>query len=89
VLIVSASGSIKYRRRRINVGMPLSGQKVRVTEAKDFVTVHLVEDGRLLREIVDLDPSAPITATATNAVGPGKPRRVPLEHPKDKLSGMS
>ena len=34
--------------------MPLSGQEIRVTEAKDVVTVHLVEDGRLLREMENL-----------------------------------
>ncbi|MDJ0377074.1 hypothetical protein [Cryobacterium sp. PH31-L1] len=74
VLIVSASGSIKYRRRRINVGMPLSGQKVRVTEAKDFVIVHLVEDGRLLREIVDLGP---VGTDHGNCNKRGRPRKVP------------
>jgi len=56
VLTVSESGVVKYRRRKINVGMPLWGHKVRVAEAKGFVTVHLVVDNRLLREIVDLGP---------------------------------
>ena len=36
-------------------GMPLRGDKVRVTEAKDSVTVHHVDGERLLREI-DLRP---------------------------------
>jgi transposase InsO family protein len=74
VLIVSSSGSIKYRRRRINVGMPLSGQKVRVTEAKDFVTVHLVEEGCLLREIVDLGP---VGTYHGNGNKRGRPPKVP------------
>ena len=87
VMIVSASGSIKYRRRRNNVGMPLSGQKVRVTEAKDFGTVHLPEDGRLLRDIVDLGPVGTHHGNKRGQLGSF--HRPPLDPPKAKLSRMS
>jgi len=74
VLTVSESGLVKYRQRKINVGMPLWGHKVRVTEAKGFVTVHLVDDNRLLREIVDLGP---VGTHHGNGDKRGRPRKTP------------
>jgi len=74
VLTVSESGAVKYRQRKINVGMPLWGHKVRVTEAKGFVTVHLVDDNRLLREIVELGP---VGTYHGNGNKRGRPRKNP------------
>jgi hypothetical protein len=56
VLTVTKAGSVKYRQRKINLGMPYRGQKVRVTEVKDYVTVHVVDGEQLLRAIVDPGP---------------------------------
>lgn len=61
MLTVSRSGSVKYRQQKINVGILLRGQKVRVTEEKDFVTVHLVDGERLPQGSSTSGPSASIT----------------------------
>ena len=85
VLTVSKSGSVKYRQRKINVGMPLWGQKVRVTEAKDFVIVHLVDGERLLREIVDLGPVGTYHGGGKRGRPKKTPAAAPPAPPKDRV----
>lgn len=74
VLLVSKAGSVSYRKRKINIGQAWTGQKVRITEARDFVTVHLAEDGTFIRELV-LGPEGTHHPSGNKR---GRPRKQPI-----------
>jgi transposase InsO family protein len=72
ILIVTKAGSVNYRKRKIGIGQAFKGQKVPLVESRDFLTVHLVEDGTFIRELV-LGPEG---SYHSNGNKRGRPRTV-------------
>jgi len=64
VLLVSPTGSVHYRKRKIGIGIQWKGQRVTVIDSKpDHVVVLDRTTGAVLRELI-LGRSGPTTATA-------------------------
>jgi len=78
VLLVSPTGSVHYRKRKIGIGIQWKGQRVTVIDSKpDHVVVLDRTTGAVLRELI-LGRSGPTTATAesvTDLARTQKPHR--------------
>jgi hypothetical protein len=82
-LSVPNGGGVKYWQREISVGMRSWGHKAHVTQAKSFVTVHLVDDNRLSAKSSTSCPLVPTAAMGTNMAS----RERTPDPPRDSLKG--
>jgi transposase InsO family protein len=86
VLVVSPTGSVHYRKRKIGIGMHWKGQRVTVIETKpDHVVVLDRTTGAVLRELI----LGPVGTYHSNGRKRGRPRKNTETAPASVLSAMS
>ncbi|BBY65495.1 hypothetical protein MHEL_37380 [Mycolicibacterium helvum] len=86
VLLVAATGSVHYRRRKIGIGKPWTGHRVTVMETKpDHIVVLDRDTGAVLREL-DLGPVGTYHGTGAKR---GRPRKNAEPESPQVLSAMS
>jgi transposase InsO family protein len=86
VLLVSPSGSVHYRKRKIGIGKPWQGQRVTVIETKpDHVVVLDRATGAVLRELV----LGPVGTYHGSGKKRGRPRKNAEPEGPQVLSAMS
>ena len=81
VLVVSATGSVHYRKRKIGIGMQWKGQRGK----PDHVVVLDRTTGAVLRERI----VRPVGTDHSNGRKRGRPRKNPETTPPQVLSAMS
>lgn len=85
-LVVSPTGSVHYRKRKIGIGMHQKGQQVTVIETQpDHVVVIERTTGAVLRELI----LGPVGTYHGNGKKRGRPRKTTEPQPAQLLSAMS
>ncbi len=85
-MVVSPTGSVHHRKRKIGIGMHWKGQQVTVIETKpDYVVVINRSTGAVLRELIP----GPVGTYHSNGRKRGRPRKEAQLAPAQVLSAMT